>query len=165
VRNKHRAFQFEVLREPEVGAVALPGGFIFVTTALLDLCTRTPDELAFVLGHEMGHVVRGHAIERALTRIGAEGLSTILSRGLLNPTLREIGLEWLQRSHAVDAEMEADEFAVRIIQAAQFNAVAGLNWLNRISKLRSSSSVPGEYLKSHPPETERMVNARRFLSG
>src|SRR6478609_6128779 len=131
VRKKERTFQFEVLRDAAVTALALPGGFIFVSAPLLNECERNADELAFVLGHEMGHVVRGHAMERALTRIGAEGLSTILSRGLLNPALREAGLDWLQRSHAKEAEMEADEFAVRVSRAAGFDPAAGLNWLKR----------------------------------
>src|SRR4051812_2481477 len=85
VRNKLRTFKFEILLEPAPTAMALPGGFIFVSSGLLEFCQRDPDELAFVIAHEMGHVLRGHALERMLGRIGAEGLSSILSRGLLNP--------------------------------------------------------------------------------
>jgi predicted Zn-dependent protease len=48
----------------EPGAFALPGGFLYVTRPLLEICGFDEDEVACVVGHEMGHVVRGHAMER-----------------------------------------------------------------------------------------------------
>jgi len=111
VRNKQRIFRTEILHENTPSAMALPGGFIFLTTALLDFCERQPDELAFVIGHEMGHIIRGHALQRMITRIGSEGLSAILSRGLLNPLVRRRpALKWLERAHSREEELEADEF-------------------------------------------------------
>ncbi len=118
VKDKQRVFRIDVLLEQAPTAMALPGGFIFLSDGLLNLCERQPDELAFVIGHEMGHVIRGHALQRMLTRIGIEGFSAIVSRGLLNSAIRQSGLKWLESSHAPEAEFEADEFAVRIASRA-----------------------------------------------
>src|SRR5262245_40521747 len=54
VKDRQRRFAFRVVRSPEINAFALPGGFIFVTRSLLQLCHYDPQETAFVLGHEMG---------------------------------------------------------------------------------------------------------------
>jgi predicted Zn-dependent protease len=66
VANKLRTSSFEVIKGTEPNAFALPGGFIFVTRSLLELCDWNQDEIAFILGHEMGHVIRGHAMDRII---------------------------------------------------------------------------------------------------
>src|SRR5437764_13166544 len=64
LRPPGRQFVFRSLLMPEPNAFALPGGYIFATRSLLRLCQTRHDDLAFVLGHEIGHVVRGHAMAR-----------------------------------------------------------------------------------------------------
>lgn len=163
VRNKLRTFKVDLLLETEPTAMALPGGYIFVTPALLELAERNPDELAFVIGHEMAHVIRGHALERVLTRIGTEGVSRILSRGLVSPALRETGLKWLESAHSRESEKEADEFGVRVAAAARYDAQAALKLLERFSALRDSGSGLPAYFGSHPPESERIANVKAVL--
>ena len=163
VRNKLRSFKGEVLLDPAPTAMALPGGFLFLSTGLLDFCQRNPDELAFVTGHEMGHVVRGHALERMLKRIGAEGLSRILSRGLLNPALRESGIKWLESSHSKEAELEADEFGLRVTSAAGYEAGAALRLFERLARQPDSEAGRASYFASPPPASERMAHAKAIL--
>jgi predicted Zn-dependent protease len=163
LRNKTRTFQVEVLRHPDPAALALPGGFVFPTGALLELCERNGDVLAFILGHEMAHVVLGHAMERMLSRVGAEGLSSLVSRGLLGPAFRESSLEWLQVAYGQEAELEADEFAVRVARAAGYQPAAALDWLKSLEHHRNGATLSGRYLTSHPPESERMAHIQRLL--
>jgi beta-barrel assembly-enhancing protease len=158
VRNKERRFQVDIARLPECTALALPGGYIFVGTGLLDFCHRDPQELAFVIGHEMGHILRGHALDRVVHRIGTEGLSAILSRGLLNPVLRQTGLKWLQSAHSQEAEFEADEFGVRVAAAAGYDRTAAVTLLQRLQRLRNEPAGLSDYFASHPPEAQRIEN-------
>ena len=144
--------------------MALPGGYIFISPPLLDLCERNPDALAFIIGHEMGHVIRGHAMERVLRQIGAEGVSAILSRGLLNPALRETGVKWLESAHSKDGEFDADELAVRAAAAAGFDPKASIALLERFSQLRNSLAKASPYFASHPPESERIVRLNAVLA-
>jgi beta-barrel assembly-enhancing protease len=67
VANRSRSFSFEIFDSGQPNAFALPGGYIFVTRSLIELCERNRDEIAFILGHEMGHVIRGHAMDRIIT--------------------------------------------------------------------------------------------------
>ena len=71
VKDKQRRFTFRTVCLSEINAFALPGGFVFVTRSLLEHCgwrTGSPPsalaEVAFILGHEMAHVMRGHAMRR-----------------------------------------------------------------------------------------------------
>ncbi|MCI0534923.1 MAG: M48 family metalloprotease, partial [Verrucomicrobiales bacterium] len=64
LKNSRRTFHCEVTRSDIPSGMALPGGFIFLSDSLFDLCERHPNELAFVIGHEMAHVVRGHTRDR-----------------------------------------------------------------------------------------------------
>ena len=66
--------QVAVVRRPEPNAITLPGGHIYVFEGLIDKA-RTPDELAAVVAHEIGHVAH-----RDGTRIGPGGRRTLLRR-------------------------------------------------------------------------------------
>jgi predicted Zn-dependent protease len=67
VANKLRSFSFESIKAAVPEAFCLPGGFIFVSRPLLELCQWNKDELAFILAHEMAHVIRGHVMERMIS--------------------------------------------------------------------------------------------------
>ena len=64
VRNRLHRFQTTAIESDRPTAFALPGGFIFIARSLVQLCDRNKDDVAFVLAHEMAHVIRRHAIER-----------------------------------------------------------------------------------------------------
>ena len=66
VANKLRRFSFEAVEGGEPNAFALPGGFVFVTRSIVELCEWNEAEVAFILGHEMSHVIRGHAMDRII---------------------------------------------------------------------------------------------------
>lgn len=59
--NQRRRFHFYVIEMPSPNAFALPGGHVFVSRSILDLCRGQQDQMAFVLAHEMAHVVRGRS--------------------------------------------------------------------------------------------------------
>ncbi|MCP5117395.1 MAG: M48 family metalloprotease, partial [bacterium] len=68
-----RQFTFQVVIGPVANAYAIPGGHIFVSRTLADLCAGDEDETAFLLAHEMGHILCRHMAERKVveTVLGA----------------------------------------------------------------------------------------------
>jgi predicted Zn-dependent protease len=56
-------WQFYIVDSPEVNAFAVPGGFIYINRGLIERAT-TMSEVAGVLGHEIGHVVRRHSVKQ-----------------------------------------------------------------------------------------------------
>jgi predicted Zn-dependent protease len=95
--NQKRGFHFYVVEAPVLNAFALPGGHVFVTRSILDLCKLQSDPMAFVLGHEMGHVVRGHAMDRMMAHSAvrlAGGLAA--ARTALGALARQAGVRAVQ---------------------------------------------------------------------
>lgn len=158
LRVPHHAFHGDLTRADAPNAMALPGGFIFLSVSLLDLCERRPEELAFVLGHEMAHVVRGHAWDRTFSQTALQAVSVVTSgSGPVGTWLRLQGMQLLLSAHSRDSEMEADELGVRLAAAAGFDPAGAISLLRRLERLGPNPSVLGQYFASHPPAAERIA--------
>lgn len=158
VRDKRRTFHCEVIHGDSPNAMALPGGFIFVSHSLVDLCEHRPDEMAFVIGHEMAHIIRRHAWERMVNETMLRAASVVTARaGVLGGWLRQNGLGLLQNAHARNSELEADELGFRLAIAARFAPDGAIALLRRIECLGADPGVLGQYFASHPPASERIA--------
>ena len=161
VTNKLRTFNFEVVKGSEPNAFALPGGFIFVTRSLLELCDWNQDEIAFILAHEMGHVIRGHAMDRIIANSAiAVGAKATSIQGLLKSWLGKVGVKFLESAYSQDMELEADELGTRLVAAAGYDPHAPIQLLSRLRKLNQSDkqSSFGDYFSSHPTFDIRIHN-------
>ncbi len=116
-------FRVGVMRAEAPNALALPGGGILVTTGLLDR-VRSENELAFVLGHELGHFRhRDHL--RALGRSAALGLIfAALATGGVPASFPATVSALTERSFDRDQEREADRFGLGLV-AAEYGHVGG----------------------------------------
>ncbi|MBM3881965.1 MAG: hypothetical protein FJ387_19965 [Verrucomicrobia bacterium] len=158
LKDQRRGFRCEVIRDDVPNAMALPGGFIFLSHSLLELGERRTDELAFILGHEMAHVIRNHAWDRLLNQTASRVASVVALRaGPLGGWLRQRGLAVLQSAHAQDCEFEADELGLRLGAAAGFATGGALAFLRRLDRLGAEATARSAYLASHPPAVERLA--------
>jgi beta-barrel assembly-enhancing protease len=172
---KGRRFQFEAYEAGEPNAFALPGGFIFVGGSIVRLCLSShegaaeeqADELAFVLAHEIGHILHGHAIER----IAANSAVSLVRRmapagGALGAWLASTGVRFLETAYSRNQELEADEFAVRLSAAAGYDPQASIQLLRRLSEVSRSADASGlgRYFSTHPDFSVRMDSIRRYLA-
>ena len=166
VTNKLRTFSFEVIKGAEPNAFALPGGFIFVTRSLLQLCEWNQNELAFILGHEMGHVIRGHSMDRIITNSAISvGAKAAPIRSSLASWLGKVGVKFLESAYSQDLEFEADILGVRLVAAAGYDPHAPTQLLSRLSELNqpAKQSSLGNYFSSHPAFDIRIQNVNRLL--
>jgi predicted Zn-dependent protease len=166
VANKSRSFNFETVEGGEPNAFALPGGFIFVTKSLVELCRYDENEIACILGHEMAHIIRGHAMNRIVSNsaIAVASRATPI-RGILSGWLRKVGVQFLESAYSKDLESEADRLGVRLVAAAGYEPAACLQLFSRLAKLKSSTDEfdLGSYFSSHPPFEVRIENIKRQL--
>jgi predicted Zn-dependent protease len=163
VANKLRSFGFEAFEGGEPNAFALPGGYIFVTRSLVELCKRNQDEVAFILGHEMSHVIRGHAMDRIVTNSAiALGSRFIPVRGAITGLLSNVGVRLLESSYSQDLEMEADKLGALLVDAAGYDKKAAAVMLSRLAQLNPSGAESGigHYFSSHPAINLRIKNIR-----
>jgi predicted Zn-dependent protease len=167
VRNRLHRFQMSCLNGDRPTAFALPGGFIFVARPLMNLCGRDRDEIAFILGHEMAHVIRRHAIDRLLKQKVLSAVTRVSpGRGALATWIRQVGFQSLERAYSQDEEFEADELGLLLIRAAGFDPAGAIRVLQRLGEI---DRVPdplglGAYLSTHPPIDDRVLRLRRIAS-
>jgi predicted Zn-dependent protease len=155
---------FRVLNTSQVNAISLPGGFIYVTRGMMSFI-QSPDELAFVLAHEVGHVEERHHV--ALIQrdfFFTIVLSLILGR---DPGTAQIGNlvgALLARGFSREAEFEADTAGVTLAHRVGFNAGAGLLFMERLRAAEGRDPSRVEVLfRTHPALAERIVRVRALL--
>jgi predicted Zn-dependent protease len=168
VKEKKLPFSFRITAEREPNALALPGGPVFVSWPLLEMCQGERDEIAFVLGHEMAHIVRRHALDRIVTDAALSLLLRQTSgRQAASAWLGRAGRQVLSRAYSRDDEMEADAFAVALIRTAGGDALAGEHLLERLAQRTSRQSVglAGDFFRMHPLLMERIANLRAKRAG
>jgi predicted Zn-dependent protease len=152
---KQRRFAFKVVHAPAANAYALPGGFVYVTDTLLELCSNSPAETAFILGHEIGHVTLGHAGDRYMS----DALLDQVAKRL--PAAGGLIRKAISSGYSRDQELDADREGRRLSVAAGFDDGAGVRVMQRLATV--SPGDPGllEYLSTHPPIDERMAALSR----
>ena len=166
VANRSRIFSFEMVKGAEPNAFALPGGFIFVTGSIVELCQRNQDEVAFILGHEMAHVIRGHAMDRIVHNSAIAAASRAAPiRGLLSGWLRKVGVQFLESAYSQELESEADKLGFRLAAAAGYDPRACVQLLSRLAKISRPVGQfdLGSYFSSHPPFEARIHNVSHML--
>jgi predicted Zn-dependent protease len=166
VADKRRTFRFEPFLAGEPNAFALPGGYIFVSRPIMELCRWDESEVAFILGHEMSHVIKGHAIERIVMNSAISTASRAAPvRGVLGPWLKRVGVQFLETAYSRDHELEADRLGVRLARAAGYDPQAGIRLLTRLAELKAAPDPLnlGEYFSTHPTFDLRIRSIRQFL--
>jgi predicted Zn-dependent protease len=168
VKEKKLPFSFRVTAETQPNALALPGGPVFVSWPLLQLCQGERDEIGFVLGHEIGHIVLRHTVDR-LVKDSAVSLLLRQTSGkqAASAWLSKAGRELLRCAYSSEEELAADTFAAGLIRAAGGDALAGESFLEKLGQGISGRSAinSADYLKMHPPPTERIANLHRKKAG
>jgi predicted Zn-dependent protease len=164
--NKERRWRVVATLSEEPNALALPGGFIYVSRGLIELCRRDADEIACVVGHEMGHVVNGHAMERLTNEVlGSAAAKTVRAPGgVLARWILDTGVKLLGRAYSRDRELEADEFGARLAAAAGYDARGAIRAFERLQALQAGDEHPlAEYFSTHPPLEERASKLRGLI--
>jgi predicted Zn-dependent protease len=161
---------FFVVRDPQLNAFALPGGFIAVHSALL-LAAENESQLASVLGHEIGHVVQRHIArsigqqkQDALIPLAAMILAALASRAggdaAMGVFLGGQGIA-IQRqlNFGRDAEREADRIGFQIMGEAGFDTTGMVAFFQQMqNSTRNYSDLVPAWLLTHPLTTERIAD-------
>jgi predicted Zn-dependent protease len=161
-------FYFFAVRDGQLNAFALPGGFIAVHSALL-LAAQSESELASVLGHEIGHVAQRHIArmigqqkQDALIPLAALVLAALAARGSGDAAMGVVaGGQGLaiqrQLNFSRDAEREADRVGFQIMAQGGYDTSGMVAFFGRMQAAsRVYSDLMPAYLRSHPLTSERI---------
>jgi beta-barrel assembly-enhancing protease len=175
VNEGEHEFTFFVIDDPHINAFALPGGFIGVHTGLLE-ATRSEDELAGVLAHEVAHVTQRHIARAVHANQRQSILSTAIMLGAILAGAAGAGSDAMQGAIAVAQgtaaqqqinftrgnEYEADRVGIAALADAGFDPQGMASFFEVISGGNTSpveARVP-EFLRTHPVSSARIAEAR-----
>jgi predicted Zn-dependent protease len=161
-RERNQDWQIRVFESEQANAFALPGGYMGVNTGLLAIA-ETQDQLASVIGHEIGHVLARHANERVSTQTSTQVALSVLgsAAGLQGPGGDQLmgalglGAQYgillpFSRRH----ESEADVIGLRLMADAGFDPRASVAlWENMSAQ---GGARPPEWMSTHPSHGQRM---------
>jgi predicted Zn-dependent protease len=153
---------FTVLDTPMVNAMALPGGYIYITRGMLER-VNSEDELAGVLGHEIAHVTARHAAQQ-MSRAQLAQLGLVLGSVLAGPQaaqqygqFAELGLGLLFQKYSRGQESQADLLGTGYIATAHFNPIGAERMLMTLMRLdKNPAAGIDRYFQSHPDPAKRV---------
>lgn len=155
-------YDFHLLADPKtINAFALPGGQIFITYALFSKL-ENEDQLAGVLGHEIGHVLGKHSNERISEANFWKTVTMGASVGAdLGSFASSIGHQTLL-SNGRDDELESDELGVKFMIKAGYNPEEMIDVMEILKNAAGSNRVP-EFQSTHPDPENRIEKIKEAI--
>lgn len=162
-------WQFRVVDAAEVNAFAVPGGFIYVNRGLIERAGRM-DELAGVLGHEIGHVVLRHSAEQMEKRNQTSGvvtavcvLTSLCDGGVAQVAINVAGAAWFARHSRAD-EAEADSAGIYAVMETGISPEGIPSFFGTLLREREQQpTVLDNWFASHPLEEDRVARTRALI--
>jgi predicted Zn-dependent protease len=161
-------YKFHVIQSREINGFSLPGGHIYITTAMLRLAND--NELASVLAHEVGHVVARHSLKSLKQSQEYNDIAKSLGEltGVAGETARDLGVALgqligggLLTIHTRDEEREADFLGVRAMPKAGFDPQGMVTMFQKLQRIENeNSNLLGSLFSDHPDVQERIASTR-----
>jgi predicted Zn-dependent protease len=165
-------WELSVINEPKtVNAFCMAGGKMAIYTGMWEKLKATDDEIAAVMGHEIGHALANHTQERMsvamATGVGAALLGVALSsRNDSGMISRNQDMAATAAALAVtlpnsrDGETEADQIGIELAARAGFDPRAAVTLWQKMAKL---GGTPPEFLSTHPSPEHRMQHLESLV--
>ena len=153
-------WHFGVIESNDLNAFAAPGGYIFVTEGLYR-SLQSESELAGVLAHEVGHVIKKHHLkilqQSRLVDLGGKVLAKRVGENEHIKNLIGSGAEIFARSLDKNAEFEADRVAVILAARAGYDPFGLPTVLQDIGHVAKDDNRIGLLFKTHPHPDDRLA--------
>lgn len=161
---------FTILDTPMINAMAVPGGYIYITRGMLEQI-NSEDELAGVLGHEITHVTARHSAQQ-ITKQQLAQFGMVLGAVVAGPQvlqqygqIAEMALGLLFQRYSRQHETEADLVGTAYIAKANYNPVGAEQMLMVLQRLnKNPASGIDQYFQSHPDPAKRVRDVQSKLA-
>lgn len=156
------SIDIRVLDHEMVNAFAAPGGHVVLLRGLIDEAA-TPDEVAGVIAHEIGHVEARDPTRLSFRAAGSAGILSLILGDVTGGAVVAFAGEYLMSaSYTREAEAAADLFAHRMLERAGISSAGMAAFFDRIDGM--DGDIPG-YLSTHPASGGRAEAARAADGG
>jgi predicted Zn-dependent protease len=162
-RAKEWRWEVQLIRSNQINAFCMPGGKIAFFSGILEQLRLTDDEVATIMGHEIGHALWEHARERA-GKNAALGAGRVVA-GLIFGQLGEVigagagSLAALKFSR--NDEMEADLIGMELAARAGYDPRAGISLWEKMAQ--AAKGAPPQWLSTHPSGDTRIALIKKHL--
>ncbi len=149
-------YHFAVVEDKEINAFTMPGGYIYINSGLLEM--TNDDELACVIGHEIGHVAARHIAKKLQTQIGYDILMNI---AIQNASIRQmqqaidVTFNLVELGYSREDELLADRLGVKYAYKAGYDPYAMITFLKKL-KEKDKNEMGPVFLRSHPYASQRI---------
>lgn len=161
-------YRFHVITSREINGFSLPGGHIYITTALIRMAND--DELGGVLCHEVGHLAARHSLKTLKKSKEYDDIANSLGEltGVAGSIARDLGVALgkmggalMLTVHTRDEEREADFLGVRSMPGAGLDPQGMITMFQKLQRIEErDSDLLGSLFSDHPDAQERIDNTR-----
>ena len=163
---KNLTYTFKVLNTEDVNALACPGGFIYVFKGLVDYMPSDA-ELAGVLGHEIGHVVKRHTVHQLEKNMWTQLAAILAGVASGNGDVMAMGMvvgDALAAGYSRADESAADREGFAYTVKAGYSPYAMLVTMHKLQELAAEYGNPGwGIFDSHPDPAQRIRNMYKLM--
>jgi len=162
-------YNFYVLEDKELNAMALPGGFIYVNSGLINILND--DQLAYVIGHEVGHVAARHITKKIQANLTYQLILAVAltGAGAERPITQSVALgvdtvyQLASLGYSRKDEYEADKIGTKYAYLAGFDPYGALTALEKIKQEEGPDWKVLGYFRSHPYADERIAALNKYI--
>ena len=167
-----KEFTFTVLDSPVVNAFAVPGGYIYITRGILAL-VNSESELAYIIAHEIAHVVARHSAQRYSSAILTQLGKVIIDSSSSNPTtdiFSNLGSNLILAKYSQTQEFEADMLGVRYLEKTGYSPSSSSKTLESLilhkkyQEIKYDQKIPKNNIFSTHPNTSKRIERTLKLS-
>jgi Zn-dependent protease with chaperone function len=161
-------WEVNLISSKSVNAFCMPGGKIAFFTAIIDQLQLTDDEIATIMGHEIGHALLEHGrarmSEQVLKNVGISVAAAVLNLGQLSTELLAQGANLaVSLPYARKQESDADLVGLELSARAGYDPRAAVSVWQKMSRLSQASAKgaggsgqPPQFLSTHPSHESRI---------
>lgn len=153
-------YKFTIIRSNDINAFTIPGGNIYVFSGLIEM-TDTPEELAAVLAHEIGHAEKRHVVSKLMKQLSLTVIVSVLSGGdpsVITGVLQDVVGNTFDRAQ----ETEADKFALELLEDAQVSPKNLARFFEKLNDRNLDYDKNLEILMTHPHNDTRIEEVRKY---
>jgi beta-barrel assembly-enhancing protease len=157
-------FEFTLLSDAQtINAFALPGGQVFITEALYQQLS-SEDQVAGVIGHEIGHVLARHGAQQMAKGELTTGLASavgVAAGDVEVGRMARMASQLLNMRYGREHELQSDEWGVKLMMMAGYDPEAMIGVMKVLEQ--ASAGGPPEFFSTHPKPANRVAYLREII--
>lgn len=156
----HYRYQFRVIKSDDINAFTVPGGNIYIFSGLIKE-SRSAEEIAAVLAHEIGHAEKRHVVKKLLKEFSITAVVSLLAGGdpsIILQVLKEVVGTKFDR----EQEEEADQFGLQLLEQSRIDPENMAEFFEHLNEKDLTYNRNLEIVMTHPHNDSRIEAARDY---